>query len=100
MALLLTLTPAAKASGVVNAMQAKIENESRQFDRLVNVLKSNPALCYLAKMLETQHSESGVYINIWLRLTIYPHATYAHEAPNKQAECQVPFYSQKFFCAL
>ena len=62
--MLLALTPSDKATEVMNVMQARIESDSKQFNSFVKVLRSNPALCYLADVLETQQSESGACIDL------------------------------------
>ena len=62
----LALTSTQKATEVVDSLQAKIGNEPAQFHTLIRVLRSNPALCYLADILErveTQQSESGTCTN-------------------------------------
>ena len=61
-AMLLALTPAAKAMEVVNAMQASIKNDIGKFNSLLKALRSTSALCYLADVLETQQSKSGEYM--------------------------------------
>ena len=58
-AMLLVLTPATKAMEVIDAMQAKIKSDPRQFGTLLNVLRSIPALCYLCDLLEPKQSGSG-----------------------------------------
>ena len=60
--MLMAQIPAAKATEVVNALQAKIKHEPEQFHVLIRVLRSNPALCYLADKLEgieSQQNEPG-----------------------------------------
>ena len=57
--MLSSLTPAEKATEVVNALQAGIKNDCRKFITLLKVLKSSAAWCHLARLLETQQSKSS-----------------------------------------
>ena len=61
-AMLSGLTPAEKAAAVINTLQAGIKNDIGKFNSLLKALRSSSALCYLADILETQHSKSGEYM--------------------------------------
>ena len=55
---LLGFTPKEKATVIVDTLLARIKNKPSEFHRLVNVLRLNPALSYLADQLQ----KSGITV--------------------------------------
>ena len=52
------LIPKEKATEIVDILQGRIKNEPNEFHRLIKVLRSNPALNYLADQLEKSGTTS------------------------------------------